>query len=87
MTSLGVALMAGHAKGIELWDLNKEEDSPDYIGDTFMPAASTPGKLKLTIQLIGVKLTYKIFCAPDSVLLVFSWSTTFNPSSLMQLSC
>lgn len=44
VTSLGVALMAGHAKGIELWDLTKEEDSPDYIGDTFLPAASTPGK-------------------------------------------
>ncbi|XP_054256931.1 glycerol kinase-like isoform X2 [Macrosteles quadrilineatus] len=42
VTSLGVALMAGHAKGIELWDLTKEEDSPDYIGDTFLPAASTP---------------------------------------------
>lgn len=43
VTSLGVALVAGHAKGIELWDLNQLEDSQDSIGDTFLPAASDPG--------------------------------------------
>lgn len=43
VTSLGAALVAGHAKGIELWDLNQLEDSQDSIGDTFLPAASGPG--------------------------------------------
>uniref|UniRef100_A0A1B6L7W5 Probable glycerol kinase n=1 Tax=Graphocephala atropunctata TaxID=36148 RepID=A0A1B6L7W5_9HEMI len=44
VTSLGVALVAGHAKGIELWDLTVEEDNADQIGDTFFPAASAPDR-------------------------------------------
>lgn len=43
VTPLGVAMVAGHAKGIELWDLTQDHDDPDSIGDTFLPTASAPG--------------------------------------------
>lgn len=43
VTPLGAALVAGHAKGIKLWDLTQELDELDSIGDTFLPTAPAPG--------------------------------------------
>lgn len=46
VSSLGAAMMAGQAKGINVWDLNKEQYSTENVGETFMPSTSIEGKFQ-----------------------------------------
>uniref|UniRef100_A0A1B6DPI0 Probable glycerol kinase n=1 Tax=Clastoptera arizonana TaxID=38151 RepID=A0A1B6DPI0_9HEMI len=41
ISSLGAAMVAGQAKNINLWDLNKEENSTENVGEMFLPNTST----------------------------------------------
>lgn len=43
ITALGVAIAAGRAKGIEVWDLNAE-DREEIVSDTFLPTTAEDGR-------------------------------------------
>lgn len=40
VASLGAAMVAGQAKGIDLWDLYQEQENTDSIGETYLPCTS-----------------------------------------------
>jgi glycerol kinase len=44
MDALGVAMAAGQAEGIDVWDLYKEPEVP-VTHDTFIPTTSHEGKI------------------------------------------
>lgn len=43
ITALGVAIAAGRAKGIEVWDLTAE-DREEIVSDTFLPTTAEDGR-------------------------------------------
>lgn len=43
VASLGAAMAAGQAKGINLWDLHQEQESTDNIGEFYLPCTSHEG--------------------------------------------
>lgn len=45
VTSLGVAMAAGMAKGVEVWDINSEEREL-VPSDTFLPTSTEDGKVE-----------------------------------------
>lgn len=49
MTALGVAMAAGHAEGIDVWNLDGEEVET-VPTDTFLPTTTTEG-----IKVFGLK--------------------------------
>lgn len=50
ITALGVAMSAGHAEGIDVWDLEGEEVET-VPTDTFLPTTTPEGKLlNLVVQ-------------------------------------
>jgi hypothetical protein len=44
MEALGVAMAAGQAEGIGVWDLHKEPEVP-VVHDTFIPTTTHEGKI------------------------------------------
>lgn len=50
VTSLGVAMAAGMAKGVEVWDINSEEREL-VPSDTFLPTSTEDGKVLRSITL------------------------------------
>lgn len=49
MEALGVAMAAGQAEGIGVWDLGKEPATP-ITHDSFVPTTTHEGKIILTWQ-------------------------------------
>lgn len=43
ITALGVAMAAGQAEGIEVWELEGEEEVESVKADTFLPTTTPEG--------------------------------------------